>query len=271
MGLAPLSSQGSHPFPDFSAARREAAFFMVNTPPEAIFPSRMEAVLEIVLRKSDEHLHAERELRRLERQPTDRHEMDVRQKQMEVESRLAVYLDWLHRAKRIMEMPQPLSLDHRELQNNIFKSVEGQQYMRWQSQDGWGSPDDRTGHRQDLVTIQGRSRESIWANLAVGPFLRWFNRLLGRRDVPYDENAVLLVSERVAVVLGGICLTGSITVLYNLDSMWFRLWCINVFTVIFAAVLCIISSEPASKTFVGLCGFAAVQVVFISGIEDTSS
>lgn len=83
----------------------------------------------------------------------------------------------------------------------------------------------------------------------------------------YDQKYFVRVADIFAILASALVPAASMLVLYIVHPMWWRFGIIVAFLLVFAAVVMLCFNVGRANTFAATLAFAAIQVVFVQGVD----
>ena len=135
--------------------------------------------------------------------------------------------------------------------------------------------DENTG---DLISVLSSAHQDRFAGELCNRFLPWYHGLLGWRTKPqsdaelgkiweYRKESFTLAGNVLCVVLSFAIPTGSIFGLYYVQTTLARLFMMAAFIFVFASAMMFVVGSRRGEVFGATAAFAAIQVVFVGGVN----
>ena len=138
----------------------------------------------------------------------------------------------------------------------------------------------KDAHTADLIALMPPTAQGDrLAQSLRDEVLPWYHKLCGHRGNPradpelgeiweYDSAALTLTGNVFCMLLSFAIPTGSVFALYFVTSMLARLLIMSAFLLVFAfSMMFVAGHRRGSKIFGATAAFAAVQVVFVGGVN----
>jgi len=136
-------------------------------------------------------------------------------------------------------------------------------------------------HSADLIVLTSTEHKNDFAKYLFDKVARWYHHHLRRpltRNRPsgserwsgfteYSDDLYVTVGNVTCMVLSSVIPTASIFVLYFVKSMIARLAVITAMSFLFSFIMTVIVRGRRVDVFAATTAFAAVQVVFVGGVN----
>lgn len=122
-------------------------------------------------------------------------------------------------------------------------------------------------HSEDLVKIVPDHNKEVFSHFLVNKFGFLFLPSMERQKVlgVFPDHRIRRITRVVAVVMSSILPILSIVILYFVQSINIRIGLIIIFSVLFSAVIALVSDARNAEVMAATAAYAAVLVVFVSG------
>ncbi|KAJ4299785.1 hypothetical protein N0V90_005031 [Kalmusia sp. IMI 367209] len=172
----------------------------------------------------------------------------------------------------INKFEEPNSWDLRYIQHFLSSDTMGPLCLIGEDSDIWGSVQNPTSHRHDLVTLKSRRQDDAFTRLVAENAVYLFKCGLGRFKpssrkhgiVGYEDSSVRKLTRGISNVMASLIPILSIVVLHSISSPRAKLGVIIGFNFLISACLSAFTNAKRAEVFAVAAAFAAVQVVFIS-------
>jgi len=198
-----------------------------------------------------------------------------------IRGKLKEYNDALIQQSIISRLADPNPHNLRSLQNWLERPNMGNFALIGKDRDTWGASDEPLSHNMDLLAIKSDVANDAFSTWFSQKFIHWFHHMLWHRIkkadnaesgiVSYEDKSLQNFTSRITTIIASLLPILAIVVLYCVDTMNARLGLTALFTVVFAACLSFFTNSTRGDIFIAASTFAAVQVVFISTNNGTSS
>ena len=130
----------------------------------------------------------------------------------------------------------------------------------------------------DLISLLPQSGHDRFGQRLSDRFLPWYHSLIGKHRHPsedpnlgqiwfYDRDAFTFAGNVICMLLSFAMPTASIFALYYVHSMLSRMLMVATFIFVFASAMMFAVGSRRGEVFAATAAFAAIQVVFVGGIN----
>ncbi|OCK77779.1 hypothetical protein K432DRAFT_407030 [Lepidopterella palustris CBS 459.81] len=193
----------------------------------------------------------------------------------EIREKLWSYREALIQAATIEGYPEPKNFDLNVIQHHLDQIHEGGglTLLGLDSQI-WGSTNGMVVPALDLMVLRRRDNLSgdSFTSWFTGILLPFFDKIYGYRfnkidpryGLPgYMAGPLLETTFKICTVIASLLPIASITVLFCVNSMAWRLVTMAILSIVFASCLSVFANPRRSELFTATSAFASVLVVFI--------
>jgi hypothetical protein len=174
---------------------------------------------------------------------------------------------------QIQDLPAPQPCDRRFLKEWLARPKGGANFLDGVEAEPWEEK-----NTADLITISPRSQRDIIATFIGNKFVPTYHRYIGQRihsssggDLgplwEYKNKSFVIFVNVMCLVLSSIIPTLSIFLLYYIQRMFTRLVILAMMNFVFSMVMMVIVGGRRADVYAASTAFAAVQVVFVGGIN----
>jgi hypothetical protein len=177
------------------------------------------------------------------------------------------------RISRVHGLDPPLKCELEFLRDWLDRPDGGDFFLEGLEAEPWEEPSSR-----DLAALCPRREHDHFAQYLSDMIVPWYHRRIGHRRNPdptrewstvweYDKKIFVAIGNTICMILSSMIPIASIYTLYFLRSTIIRLAVITVMSLVFSFVMTVIVHGRRADIFAATAAFAAVQVVFVTGIN----
>lgn len=177
------------------------------------------------------------------------------------------------RISRVHGLDPPLKCELEFLRDWLERPEGGDFFLEGLEAEPWEEPSSR-----DLAALFPRREHDQFAQYLSDMIVPWYHRHIGQWKNPdptrewstvweYDKKIFVAIGNTICMVLSSMIPIASIYTLYFLRGTIIRLVVITLMSFVFSFVMTVIVRGRRVDIFAATTAFAAVQVVFVTGIN----